>query len=89
MDSFILGLISDTHGLLRPEALSALQGSHAIIHAGDVGDPFILEQLQAIAPVHPVRGNVAPREAWAALWRLPLSDDEFRVIAAIIAPYMR
>jgi putative phosphoesterase len=63
MNSFVLGLISDTHGLLRPEALSALQGSHAIIHAGDVGDPSILEQLQAIAPVYSVRGNV-DTERW-------------------------
>jgi len=56
--SFVLGLISDTHGLLRPEALAALRGSHAIIHAGDVGDPAILSQLKDIAPVHAVRGNV-------------------------------
>jgi len=62
--SFVLGLISDTHGLLRPEALSALQGSHAIIHAGDVGDPFILDRLRAIAPLHAVRGNV-DTEPWS------------------------
>jgi putative phosphoesterase len=53
-----IGVISDTHGLLRPEALDALQGSELIIHAGDVGDPEILEQLRAIAPVKAVRGNV-------------------------------
>lgn len=64
MNSFILGLISDTHGLLRPEALNALQGCQAIIHAGDVGDPLILERLRAIAPVHAVRGNV-DTEAWS------------------------
>jgi putative phosphoesterase len=52
-----IGLISDTHGLLRPEALAALQGSDAIVHAGDIGGPQILEQLQAIAPVTAVRGN--------------------------------
>ena len=64
VDSFVLGLISDTHGLLRPEALSALQGSQVIIHAGDVGNPFILERLRAIAPVHAVRGNV-DTEVWS------------------------
>jgi len=54
----IIGVISDTHGLLRPEALDALQGSNYIIHAGDIGDPQILHQLAAIAPVTAVRGNV-------------------------------
>jgi uncharacterized protein len=58
MKPFLLGIISDTHGLLRPEALSALQGSQAIIHAGDVGSPAILDQLKAVAPVFAVRGNV-------------------------------
>lgn len=57
MDKFI-GVISDTHGQLRPEALEALAGSDLIIHAGDVGDAAILDQLAAIAPVHAVRGNV-------------------------------
>ena len=54
----ILGLISDTHGLLREEALRALRGSHLIIHAGDVGEPEIIEQLAQIAPVVAVRGNI-------------------------------
>src|SRR5437660_10849951 len=54
----MIGLISDTHGLLRPEALQALNGSELIIHAGDVGDPKILEQLRRLAPVVAVRGNV-------------------------------
>ena len=53
-----IGVISDTHGLLRPQALAALQGCDPIIHAGDVGSPDILPALQAIAPVFPVRGNV-------------------------------
>jgi putative phosphoesterase len=53
-----IGVISDTHGLLRPEAIEALRGSELIIHAGDVGDPEILEQLRALAPVKAVRGNV-------------------------------
>ena len=53
-----VGVISDTHGLLRPEALAAMQGSNVIIHAGDVGKPEILEALESIAPTHTVRGNV-------------------------------
>lgn len=53
-----IGVISDTHGLLRPEALRALAGSERIVHAGDVGDPAILEELARIAPVSAVRGNV-------------------------------
>jgi hypothetical protein len=60
----IIGVISDTHGLLRPEALAALQGSDYIIHAGDIGDPRILDKLAAIAPLTAVRGNVDD-EAWA------------------------
>jgi putative phosphoesterase len=59
-----IGLISDTHGLLRPQALHALEGSDLIIHAGDVGDPQILETLKTIAPVFAVRGNV-DTEPWA------------------------
>ena len=59
-----IGLISDTHGLLREEALEALRGSDLIIHAGDVGDPKILEALRQIAPVVAVRGNVDTAE-WA------------------------
>jgi putative phosphoesterase len=54
----ILGVISDTHGLLRPEAVRALSGSHRILHAGDVGASEILEKLAQIAPVTAVRGNV-------------------------------
>ena len=53
-----IGVISDTHGLLRPEALAALQGSNFIVHAGDIGDPAILDKLNEIAPVTAVRGNV-------------------------------
>jgi uncharacterized protein len=59
-----IGLISDTHGLLREEALLALRGSELIIHAGDVGDPNILDALQRIARVVAVRGNV-DTAAWA------------------------
>jgi uncharacterized protein len=59
-----IGLISDTHGLLREEALTALRGSELIVHAGDVGDPGILPRLRKLAPVVAVRGNV-DTEAWA------------------------
>src|SRR4029077_13527744 len=59
-----IGLISDTHGLLREEALAALRGSELIVHAGDVGEPEILERLREVAPVVAVRGNV-DTEAWA------------------------
>lgn len=52
-----IGLISDTHGLLRPDALACLQGSDLIVHAGDICDPAILERLASIAPVTAVRGN--------------------------------
>jgi len=65
-----VGIISDTHGLLRPQAERALRGADFIIHAGDVGDPEILTTLKLIAPVFAVRGNVdtAP---WAR--QLPLT----------------
>lgn len=59
-----IGLISDTHGLLRKEALEALRGLELILHAGDVGKPEILEDLKKIAPVIAVRGNVDKGE-WA------------------------
>ena len=59
-----VGLISDTHGLMRPEALSALAGVTHIVHAGDIGTPEILTQLRAIAPVTAVRGN-NDKDAWA------------------------
>jgi putative phosphoesterase len=65
----LLGLISDTHGLLRPEAAAALKGVSQILHAGDVGKPEILVELAAIAPVTAVRGNV-DSGAWAL--KLPL-----------------
>src|SRR5690349_15863326 len=61
----MIGLISDTHGLMREEALNALKGSELIIHAGDVGDPEILEQLRTTAPVTVVRGNI-DKGAWAS-----------------------
>jgi uncharacterized protein len=61
----ILGLISDTHGLLRDRAVRAMQNTGHIIHAGDVGDPKILEALEELAPVTAVRGNVDAAE-WAS-----------------------
>ena len=60
-----VGIISDTHGLTRPEALAALRGSDLIIHAGDVGKPDVIDRLRAIAPVVAVRGNI-DTQAWAA-----------------------
>jgi len=59
-----IGLISDTHGLLRPEALAFLEGSDFIVHGGDIGNAVILETLARIAPLTVVRGN-NDREAWA------------------------
>ncbi len=68
---FHIGVISDTHGLLRPEAIEALRGSERIIHAGDIGAPEILEKLAKIAPVTAIRGNV-DKGAWAR--RLPETE---------------
>lgn len=59
-----IGVISDTHGLLRPEALAALQGCDHIVHGGDIGGQAILDQLAAVAPLTVVRGN-NDRDAWA------------------------
>ena len=75
-----IGAISDTHGLLRPQALAALAGCDPIIHAGDVGSPDVLARLGALAPVHAVRGNV-DHGAWSA--NLPVTQrieiDGFRI----------
>jgi putative phosphoesterase len=62
--SYDVGVISDTHGLIRPEALAALAGSQLIVHAGDIGSPDVLTALTAIAPVAAVRGN-NDRGDWA------------------------
>ena len=59
-----IGVISDTHGLLRPEAVAELRGSDLIVHAGDVGRPEVLAALRAVAPTFAVRGNI-DRGAWA------------------------
>ncbi len=66
-----IGVISDTHGLLRPEAVDALKDSSLIIHAGDIGNPEVLEALKQVAPVVAVRGNI-DKEAWCR--SLPLSQ---------------
>jgi putative phosphoesterase len=73
-----IGVISDTHGLLRPEALAALRGSEHIIHAGDVGAPEILETLAAIAPLTAIRGNVDQ-----AAWARTLAETEILEIGGI------
>jgi putative phosphoesterase len=67
----VVGVISDTHGLLRPEAVAALHGSDVIIHAGDVGDSEILDRLREIAPTFTVRGNI-DTSPWAQ--KLPLTE---------------
>lgn len=67
-----LGVLADTHGLLRPEAVVALEGADLILHAGDVGGPEVLERLARVAPVLAVRGNV-DRGAWASA--LPQARD--------------
>jgi hypothetical protein len=59
-----VGVISDTHGFLRPEAVAALRGSDRILHAGDIGAPEILKELERIAPVSAIRGNI-DLEPWA------------------------
>ncbi len=76
MLSMQIGVISDTHGLLRPEAVDALKGSELIIHAGDVGAPEILETLGRIAPVVAVRGNVD-----TATWAQALPTTEVVEVA--------
>jgi uncharacterized protein len=71
MPPIVIGVISDTHGLLRPEAIAALHGSEHIIHAGDVGSPEILGKLATMAPMTAVRGNV-DKGAWSR--KLPESQ---------------
>lgn len=67
----LVGVISDTHGLLRPEALAALAKVDHILHAGDLGDARILDTLRAIAPVTAIRGNV---DCWGECGELPATD---------------
>ncbi|MBF0104872.1 MAG: metallophosphoesterase family protein [Deltaproteobacteria bacterium] len=61
--AFLIGIISDTHGYLNPQVFTVFKDVHCIIHAGDIGDPSILTELETIAPVHAVRGNT---DIWAA-----------------------
>jgi len=68
----VVGLISDTHGLLRPEALHALRETDHIVHAGDVGDPLVLDRLAVLAPLTVVRGNL-DLDPWAS--RLPTTAN--------------
>ena len=70
-NKLLIGVISDTHGLLRPEAVDALQGSDYIVHAGDIGRSIILDELRSIAPVVAVRGNMDG--GWWA-YQLPVAD---------------
>ena len=63
-NSFTVGIISDTHGLLRPEAVDALHGADLIVHAGDIGKQSIIDELKSIAPIIAVRGNM-DNENWA------------------------
>jgi putative phosphoesterase len=71
---FRVGVISDTHGLLRPQALEALAGAQHLIHAGDVGTPEVLAQLRVLAPITAVRGNNDVGE-WAAALPLAVSFE--------------
>ncbi|HXM65724.1 MAG TPA: metallophosphoesterase family protein [Candidatus Acidoferrum sp.] len=73
-----IGVISDTHGLLHPEALDALRGSHHIIHAGDIGSPEVLEKLKAIAPVTAIRGNIDKNS-----WSRSLPETEVLELAGV------
>jgi len=74
-----VGLISDTHGLLRPEAVAALQGCDFIVHGGDIGNAGILEALAAIAPLTVVRGN-NDRELWAD----GIAETEFLKVGGVV-----
>jgi putative phosphoesterase len=67
----VVGVISDTHGPIRSQALDALRGADLLIHAGDIGDPEVLENLRALAPLSVVRGNI-DRDAWAT--RIPTTE---------------
>jgi len=63
----LVGVISDTHGLVRPEAVAALTGVELIIHAGDIGSPEVMVALERIATVRAIRGN-NDRDVWASVW---------------------
>ncbi|MFC4728567.1 metallophosphoesterase family protein [Coralloluteibacterium thermophilus] len=65
MSALRIGVVADTHGLLRPEALAFLEGCDRILHAGDIGRPEVLDALRTLAPVTAIRGNV-DTAAWAS-----------------------
>jgi len=72
LESCTIGVISDTHGLLRPEVMKSFKGVDLILHAGDVGDPEVIEHLESVAPVVVVRGNM-DYGSWAD--QLPVSKS--------------
>jgi putative phosphoesterase len=86
MSRTIVGVVSDTHGYLRPEVVEAFEGVDLIIHAGDIGRLDVIHQLQDVAPVCAVRGNV-DREAWAkyypAATTVKVGDLRFHVLHEI------
>lgn len=77
-NEFFIGVIADTHGLLRPEVLQALRHADQILHAGDVGSPEILERLRDLAPVTAVRGNVD-----GSAWAIALPETEVVEIGGV------
>lgn len=79
----LIGVISDTHGLLRPEAVASLQGVDLIVHAGDIGAPDIVPALQEIAPVLAIRGNI-DHAPWAAVYEEVLTEKRFGVTLHVL-----
>lgn len=81
-----IGVISDTHGLVRPEALTALRGTDLILHAGDIGGAEVIEALERIAPVTAIRGN-NDTGAWAkqipATVDLRIEDTAFHIVHSV------
>ena len=79
-EDFTIGLISDTHGLLRPEVPEFFRSCRAILHAGDICDPAIIESLGKIAPVHAVSGNMDRRSAWPQTDTFALGGRTFHLL---------
>ena len=77
-DEILVGVISDTHGLLRPEAVAALRGTDLIIHAGDVGTPEVIDALRNLAPTFVVRGNV-DKAHWASALQMTVHVEVGRL----------
>jgi putative phosphoesterase len=78
-EAHVLGIISDTHGLMRPQAIKALDGVMTIIHAGDIGAPEVLDALRAVAPVVAVRGNNDTGE-----WAQTLPETEVIEVGGVV-----